>query len=210
MLNIQNELNAHSDPDWMSKHHPWEHAMIVEAVELFDHLNWKWWKKYTSEPDWGQVKMEAVDIWHFILSEALQHNSPDAAAEAMEGYFRKVERAPEVDQSVVSDAAMTFIQVINEGECGMDDYWDVFATLLHHLGMSFDDLYRLYIGKAQLNKLRWANGYGTTYLKDWLGQEDNQYLTQLLDTLDVNDPDYAAKVLAGLETRYQEVVNGNR
>lgn len=43
-----------------------ELALRQESAEAIDSLNWKWWKK--DEDDWGNVKVELVDILHFWVS----------------------------------------------------------------------------------------------------------------------------------------------
>lgn len=42
-------------------------AIITEACELNDAINWKWWKN-KREIDWQNVKEEIIDLWHFLLS----------------------------------------------------------------------------------------------------------------------------------------------
>lgn len=42
-------------------------ALIHEAIELEDELNWKFWKR-PKEIDQAKVKEEAIDILHFLLS----------------------------------------------------------------------------------------------------------------------------------------------
>lgn len=43
-----------------------ELALRQESAEAVDSLNWKWWKK--DEDDWGNVKVELVDMLHFWVS----------------------------------------------------------------------------------------------------------------------------------------------
>jgi len=73
------------------------------------------------------------------------------------------------------------------------------------LGMTLDDLYVLYIAKTQLNRLRWANGYGTDYIKIWDGEEDNVWLMKHVETLDVDSPTFLEEVFDGLQTRYAQI-----
>lgn len=46
-------------------------AMYNECEELRSHTNWKWWKEYEKPIDRNQVKIEIVDILHFLTSMAL-------------------------------------------------------------------------------------------------------------------------------------------
>ena len=43
-----------------------ERALSQESAEAVDSLNWKWWKK--DGDDWGNVKIELVDMLHFWVS----------------------------------------------------------------------------------------------------------------------------------------------
>ena len=83
MLNLQDSMNTRVHPEWRTQGYEWYRAIWVECAELMDHYGWKWWKK--QQPDWEQVKLELIDIWHFGLSDLLmQHEdaghlaSPDS------------------------------------------------------------------------------------------------------------------------------------
>lgn len=39
----------------------------------------------------------------------------------------------------------------------------------------------MYLGKAALNRFRWSNGYGSEYIKEWDGREDNEYLSEIIE-----------------------------
>ena len=71
MLKMQDEMNSKVNPDWVNANNNWCRAIQVEGVEAIEHHGWKWWKK--QECDMAQLRMELVDIWHFILSAAIQH-----------------------------------------------------------------------------------------------------------------------------------------
>ena len=43
-----------------------ELALRQESAEAIDSLNWKWWKK--DDDDWGNIKIELVDMLHFWVS----------------------------------------------------------------------------------------------------------------------------------------------
>lgn len=43
-----------------------ELALRQESAEAVDSLNWKWWKK--DDEDWGNIKVELVDMLHFWVS----------------------------------------------------------------------------------------------------------------------------------------------
>jgi hypothetical protein len=61
----------------------WLRCIYMEAAEAIDSFNWKHWKNIESEPDLDNAKVELVDIWHFIMSEAI-HFGDTQFAEAYE------------------------------------------------------------------------------------------------------------------------------
>ena len=69
MLQLQCDMNAKVDADWVQAAYPYLRAVVIEAAEAIEHHGWKWWKKQTH--DLPQLQMELVDIWHFLLSEVL-------------------------------------------------------------------------------------------------------------------------------------------
>ena len=63
--------------DWMSRGREWYRAIWIECAELMEHYGgWKWWKH--SRPDFAQVVLEIVDIWHFGLSLRIDDGGPCA------------------------------------------------------------------------------------------------------------------------------------
>lgn len=211
MLSTQDELNKVVDPNWRDRGFRWEDAMMVEAVELFDHLPWKWWKKAPAAVDFEQVKLEAIDIWHFLLSRVLEDHGDEEGlailAEAFKGHDDDV--ATERDPALIRSAARYFLaDVSTQNVRGRDvmGYLYSFVGLLSDLGITVDELYTTYVAKTELNRLRWANGYGAGYMKIWDGQEDNVWLAAHMATLDVNAPDFKDQVAAGLTLKYNSVV----
>ena len=176
MLSLQNKMNVTVHPDWHKQGFKWTRAIMVEGVEALDHYGWKWWKK--QEPDMAQVRIELVDIWHFIMSDLVENYSPSATplADHLEATFKA--GAPsylvEIDprkclELLIANAAMGEVHV------------RAFLALMVQCELSFDDLYRLYVAKNVLNMFRQANGYKTgDYIKNWNGDEDNVVLDGLL------------------------------
>ena len=65
---------------------------------------------------------------------------------------------------------------------------DAFFYLMHVAGMTYEDLYVMWMGKVTLNKFRQDNGYKEgTYIKTWDGGEDNVHLTAILKDLRSGD-----------------------
>ena len=81
-------------------------------------------------------------------------------------------------------------------------FWD----LLNACEMSFDELYRQYVGKNVLNFFRQDNGYKDgSYVKQWQGREDNEHLVEILNELDASGNGFAEQVYQGLNQRYQNL-----
>ena len=80
MLELQDSMNQKIDAGWLARRHAYLRAVLVEATEALEHYGWKWWKKQT--PDMPQLRIELIDIWHFVLSEYLLRANGDKAAAA--------------------------------------------------------------------------------------------------------------------------------
>jgi|JFJP01.1.fsa_nt_gi hypothetical protein len=176
MLDMQDELNKAVNPDWMAAGYPWHRAIMVESIEALEHYGWKWWKKQT--PDLAQARMELVDIWHFMLSMALENSGGDRIKTAwmMNGLFYVPEKPTDKGTVVLFDLLAGYAA---EGKICIP----AFIHLMLELDLSWDQLYTLYVGKNVLNKFRQAHGYKDgTYRKDWDGMEDNVWLSLVMDS----------------------------
>ena len=198
MLNMQNKMNQKVHADWPAQNFEWFRAIWIECGELVDHYGYKWWKKQT--PDMDQVNLEVIDIWHFGMSALFKGQPVDEIAHAMEsdlkGYEYKGVGVIEATEALAQNSLETkgFSVVL---------FWD----LLNSCELSFDELYRQYVGKNVLNFFRQDNGYKAgTYVKQWQGREDNEHLVELLSELDATAENFADNVYQGLNKRYQELV----
>ncbi len=195
MARMQEAHNRQVHPDWRTKRYEYYRAVWVECAELLDHFGWKWWKKQA--PDLAQVKLELVDIWHFGLSELLRADQLDAeVAEVLDVPPSEGAGGEGLRQAVEALATA----------CLQSKGFSVerFADAMAALPMSFDELFRLYVGKNVLNGFRQDHGYKDgTYRKAWAGREDNEHLMELLEGVD--EPATAAEDLyAKLEARYRK------
>ena len=158
MMSIQDELNSRLNPEWKKEGWNFKLAANVEMVEAIDHYGWKWWKH--QEPDIDQVKMEMVDIFHFLLSEAIVFNT-DVNRIAAE--FNCASNLKLKLNDFLFSAGKFIVVDYSIGK------FYYFFRCLHCIDMSFDELRQLYLGKSILNKLRWDNGYDDgTYVKVWV------------------------------------------
>jgi len=195
MSSIQNELNCQLNPDWEKAGWNFLLAANIEMVEAIEHYGWKWWKH--QDPDINQVKMEMVDILHFLLSEFICRGweADDISREVNNTWNLPVE----VDPKEFLRIAKRFISV---KDAAMKLH--PFVNAYHSLGMSFDDLSRMYYNKLLLNEFRWRNGYKEgTYVKIWNGREDNEVLMEVLSNQETVD---AAAVVEQLQEIYNSVV----
>jgi len=75
MLDMQLSFNVRINPEWKTVGYAYCDAIWTEAAEAFNHTAWEWWKNSTHTPDINQIKMELVDIWHFVMSELMTHEA---------------------------------------------------------------------------------------------------------------------------------------
>jgi hypothetical protein len=194
MLELQDAMNCKVNPDWREAGYPWYRAIWTECAEMLDHYGWKWWKH--QEPDMQQVHLEVIDIWHFTLSDLILHSDTlDAAAErALEGLNQDT---PEMDfKESIEQLTMGSIQT-RSVDIGR------FAALMRASSLSFDELFTTYVGKNILNLFRQDHGYKDgSYIKVWQGREDNEYLADILASLDSDSAGFSDEVYRRLEQAY--------
>ena len=202
MLHMQHRMNSRVHEDWINQGFEWYRAAWIECGELMDHVGYKWWKKQT--PDMEQVRLEVVDIWHFGLSALFE---PDTDLEALAGQIAA--EFMERREGLVSDGSPT--QRIHAATEALAQHAlqtkafsvTLFASLMDACDLSADALYRHYVGKNVLNFFRQDHGYQDgTYIKEWQGREDNEHLSELLDTLDATAAGFPEAVYDALSARY--------
>jgi len=79
MLQLQQQLNdATNGENWEEgvtkngKAINWKRCIYMECAEMVDSFAWKHWKSIAAEPDWDNLQIEVVDVWHFVMSLALE------------------------------------------------------------------------------------------------------------------------------------------
>ena len=195
MAAMQEAHNRQVHPDWREKGYAYYRAVWIECAELLDHFGWKWWKR--QDMDLAQAKLELVDIWHFGLSDLLRRDAlSPSVAEGLDARPATPTGGEALRQAVEALVA----------ECLTTRTFSVprFAQAMVALPLSFDELFRLYVGKNVLNRFRQDHGYKEgAYRKFWAGREDNEHLMALLAGID--RPDTAqADLYAELEARYRD------
>ena len=197
MLEMQELMNQKIHPHWRSQEFEWYRAIWIECAELMDHYGWKWWKQQS--PDLDQVILEIIDIWHFGLSDMLaETENLHQISENIERQFGKVLEDGMNMRTVVEKFAGAVLQ---------SRRFDLasFPVLMQAIGLSFDELYRIYMGKNVLNFFRQDNGYlEGSYKKIWNGREDNAHLIEILQQLNVDSPHFQKEIYSGLSDRYTQ------
>lgn len=190
MLQLQDAMNKVVNPDWTKADYPWHKAVYVECAELLDHLGWKWWKH--QEPNLQQAHIELVDIWHFLLSYALETNDGDiqaATRELLEGWSAEGrplimhvqdDGGSEKPEPMEPHDKIMLLPVIMG--VGVEPTASLFRSICEDCALPDHILTRLYSQKNILNLFRQRNGYKDgTYIKIWNGLEDNEVLGRLID-----------------------------
>ncbi len=220
MLRLQQELNDSTNGEgWEEgvtrngKIIDWKRCIYMEGAELIDSFAWKHWKAINQEPDWENIRIEVVDIWHFVMSQLLQEyklnklGSIEQLAEhvvAQPGYkaFSHLDYRPEVDMyGLIKMVEEMMYDVLKPEGFDLDALINDFFDMAIHCGVNLQHMYTLYIGKNILNRFRQDHGYKEgSYIKVWDGKEDN---VVMLDIMAKNKEFGAQELYAGLEAVYQ-------
>ena len=200
MLELQQELNdATNGLNWEEgftkngKKIDWRRCIYLEAAELIESYPWKHWKNIDASADYENIKIEIVDIWHFVMSETLrlykvEHKGTLAdiaeVVTSMEGFeaFIDPEHGERLDTYAEIKLVESMIKILF-CESDINELLIAFLTISSKLNLKLPELYNLYIGKNILNKFRQNHGYKEgTYLKEWGGREDNVVMQEILTT----------------------------
>jgi len=218
MLTLQNELNNDTNgPRWREgvtkngKIINWKRCITMETAELIDSFPWKHWKSIDAQPNYENVKIELVDIWHFVMSYLLQHNPLDEAARMIDNLKDVTSdikitqwQNDKVDEYLdIFEELMALSLIKNDSEMLQESLVEQFFKACDAVGLSFEELYRLYIGKNALNQFRQEHGYKEgSYKKIWNGKEDNEVMQHILEQKpDITFTDLKKELLK----RYEEI-----
>lgn len=194
MLDLQDRMNTKVHPEWREQGFEWYRAAWIECAELMDHAGYKWWKH--ADPDMEQIQLEVVDIWHFGMSAMICrcHSLDELAAQ--------IEK--ELSATPRESSLLEATEILAES-CITTESFSIsaFLGLMAASDLSFEQLYRMYVGKNVLNFFRQDHGYKDgSYIKIWAGREDNEHLSDLLVRLDPNQTGFADAVYRGLAEAY--------
>lgn len=205
LFEMQDELNCLIDPDWKDRDFDWAFAALAELMEIKEWLGWKWWKdtykQGLTEENLKQVQIEVIDVLHFFLSWEIQQACNTCTFINIDEIVRYLSSSKYSGRSLTElvDTAIPYCSEYDEPN------WFLFNQIRIAAKLSWEAVWKLYLGKYALNIFRQKHGYKEgTYIKNWDGQEDNQVLEGLLNAMPDLKPE---EVLALLETEYAKVAN---
>ncbi len=202
MLELQDNFNKRVHPKWREQNYDWDTAIVVEASESIDSIPslWKWWRK--GEDDLENFKVEIIDIWHFVMGKLMVTYSKAYCSNIM---------LEALDNKIISSTNK--ISLIKEL---IDNTLNNESRLLYTLSAlssavgihSIKDLYKEYLVKNVLNKIRQDNGYKEgTYVKIWNQEhqhEDNFYAYNIANELEDLSFD---NLYTKIQDKYNKVTN---
>lgn len=195
MLELQDSMNSKVNGGWREQNFAWYRAIWIECAEMLDHHGWKWWKH--QEMDREQMMLELIDIWHFGLSILIMRgdNAETLCQELTLGLSDAITTEfPEQLEGFTEDVLRTRSFDARR-----------FGSLMKSVGLEFEELYRSYVGKNVLNMFRQDKGYKEgTYIKEWGGKDDNEWLVEILQNLDLSAGGFADLVYSALAESYPD------
>ncbi|MDR0579387.1 MAG: dUTP diphosphatase [Campylobacteraceae bacterium] len=201
MLELQQSLNDDTNGIGWEKGYTktnniinWRRCIYMECAELIDSFNWKHWKDLNKSIDWENVRIEIVDIWHFIMSLLLEHYklnnlgdiniivSDIENTKGFKEFCNEPFKTDNIDSFEIINDIETLINKSTRKDLTVFDSMltDYFALSLK-CGVNLSHLYKYYIAKNVLNRFRQNHGYKDgTYKKNWNGKEDNVVMLETL------------------------------
>ncbi|HIM58236.1 MAG TPA: dUTPase [Gammaproteobacteria bacterium] len=170
----------------------WLRCIYMEAAEAIDSFNWKHWKDIEGPHDLDNAKVELVDIWHFIMSEAI-HFGDSGFAEAYENIEPERDPNPELMVEILEKMVAAAAGAnVDKSQNALYEITSIFFKAIATMGMDVPELYRRYLVKNQLNTFRQDHGYKEgTYVKIWDAVEDNVVAFNIMD----EHPDFTPEQL---------------
>ena len=185
----------------------WLRCIYMEATEAIDSFNWKHWKNIEGQPDLVNAKVELVDIWHFIMSEAI-HFGDTKFAEIYENIQPEKEINPEMMVEILEKlVAIAATANVDKSQNGLYEITGLFFKALATMSMDVPELYSRYIVKNQLNTFRQEHGYKNgSYIKMWTDAKGNSVEDNVVafNIVDENPSISPEELYIKLEAAYSE------
>ena len=197
IADLQDTLNSKADkknPEWrlVRTANDFILASVLELSELIESAPWKWWKK-ASPTDWWNLKIEAIDMLHFMVSALLINGLDKEQGEISLGYKTGDRNLPGIFQDPIN-VAQSFINreysvELMKKVLSFDTDASVIDEVMRSVGLKADEISAIYIAKYTLNEIRWAGGYddGTYKKMKANGVEDNVFLQTVVDKFLVDE-----------------------
>lgn len=217
MIQLQNQLNDSTNGEkWTDgitkngKSINWNRCIYMECAEMVDSFSWKHWKSINKEPDWDNLQIEVVDVWHFIISLAIEDytKSMKGTVEDLAINVSQLESFQSIDTTnsefasqdeVISTVENIIRLSLDKESLELERLLSEFFNLVLQSGLDLQTLYKLYVGKNILNQFRQDNGYKEgTYIKEWDGEEDNMVMKRIWEENEDIKPDSLYKELSKL------------
>jgi dimeric dUTPase (all-alpha-NTP-PPase superfamily) len=215
MLQLQNQLNDSTNGDnWTKgvtkngKVINWRRCIYMECAEMIDSFSWKHWKNIDAQPDWDNLQIEVVDVWHFIISLAIENYAQNmrGGVEDLGIEISNMQACSKINilnsKFASEDEIMLKVEsimgiVLSKSELKLELLISEFFDLVLMSGLDLNSLYTLYVGKNILNQFRQDNGYKEgTYVKVWNGDEDNVVMKKIWEQNSDIRPDDLYKELS--------------
>jgi len=177
----------------------WKRCSYLECAELIESYPWKHWKNIEAKADYDNIKIEVVDIWHFIMSQALQEykiqnlaSIEDLASDiiSLDNFASFLENPKNSEEDYY--AQIELIEKLIKTlfcEVSTKNLIRAFIDVAIQSGLNLDSLYKLYVGKNILNKFRQDHGYKDgSYIKIWNNEEDNVVMQRILENHNAISP----------------------
>ena len=218
-ITLQTKLNELVHPQWHKQNYDWTQAALMEAVEAYDSLPWKWWKHQTL--DTQNLQTELIDVFHFILSKSIEldiQTNSNITQEVLtnltllnDDFVTTYQALQTQDQQI--DLLKTSLKELTRALINRQNLLTIFAIWFKAYtlsGLNLQDLQRIYLTKNTLNILRQQLGYKEGTYKKLLSynnlpdkQEDNKIIFDLQSKLDIKDPDFTNKLKSMFLEVYQ-------
>ena len=217
MLQLQAQLNdATNGEDWTKgitkngKEINWKRCIYMECAEMVDSFSWKHWKNIDQEPDWDNHQIEVVDVWHFIMSLAIENYAQNLKGgvddiginiSELQSFATINLESKTFDSqvNVIAKIENLMLMSLSKEVLDIENMIAEFFDLVVMSGLDLETLYRLYVGKNILNQFRQDNGYKDgSYIKIWAGEEDNVVMKRVWEENANIKPDALYKELTKL------------
>lgn len=217
MLQLQTQLNdATNGDEWTKgttkngKTIDWNRCTYMECAEIIDSFSWKHWKSIHQEPDWDNLQIEVVDVWHFIMSLAIENYAKNMRGDVVNlamniselDSFNKINSdntSFDTQSNIITKVENIMLISLKKSNEDLEELISDFFDLVVMSGLDLETLYRLYVGKNILNQFRQDNGYKDgSYIKVWNGEEDNVVMKRIWEENADIKPEVLYKELAKL------------